>query len=148
MVIGVITQRAGDVYRVSLQPKSKAVSLNQLAFENATRKNKPNLAVGDVVYARVVSAERDLECEIECYDSKTGKAAGFGPLKEGTITAVSLGFARELLFKGHPVLEQLAKRYAFEVAIGVNGRVWVKGPDAKSTYHICNAIQAANEEFR
>lgn len=148
MVIGVITQRGKDFYKVSLQSRSKPVRLNQLAFENATRKNKPNLVVGDVVYARVVSAERDLEAEIECYNSSTGKAAGFGHLKEGTILSVNVGFARELLFRGHPVLEQLAQKFAFEVAIGVNGRVWVKGPDAKSTNHIRNAIESANEEFR
>lgn len=54
-----------------------------------------------------------------------------GELKGGTVFNVSLGMARRLLMKkqreegGVSVLELLAEKMAFEVAVGRNGRVWV-----------------------
>ena len=147
LVIGVVHQRLADHYRVVLQPHSKPVKLDQLAFENATKKNKPNLVPGDVVYGRVLTTAPDLDDEIECYDSKTGKSTGLGQLKEGTVVNVRLGFARHLMYHGHPALDQLGKRQAFELAIGVNGRVWVQGPSPRATLEICRAIEEQDRLF-
>ena len=43
-VLGVVTQRAGDVYRVDIGA-SVLASLSYLAFEGATKKNRPNINV-------------------------------------------------------------------------------------------------------
>lgn len=43
--------------------------LNFLAFEGATRRNRPKLAEGDLVYARVVMAHRDIDAELSCVDA-------------------------------------------------------------------------------
>ena len=147
-VIGIVTQKGVDRLRVSLQNFTAPVYLDSLAFENATRRNRPNLQKGDVVYAQVISAERDTEAEIVCKDLQTGKSAGFGQLKEGNILNVSVGFARHLLFKGHPVLEELGAIYAYELAIGVNGRIWVKGSDIKATLLISQRNMDENRIFR
>lgn len=143
LVIGVIQGRIMTDYRVSLQPFSRAVRLGELAFENATRKNKPRLVQGDVIYARVASADPALDPELECFDATTGKAAGFGQLQGGMLIEVGLSFARHLLTEGHPVLESIGKKYPYEVAIGVNGRVWIKGPDLRTTWRICELIGRA-----
>ncbi|KNC34398.1 hypothetical protein FF38_08348 [Lucilia cuprina] len=132
LVIGTITQRSGDVYRVNLQNYCPTVRLSQLAFENATKKNKPNLNVGDVVYGKVVHVHRDQESEIECFDSKTGKSQGMGQLKGGNIITVRTGFARHLLYNQHPEIEKLGSQVAFEMAIGVNGRIWINSKDLKT----------------
>jgi exosome complex RNA-binding protein Rrp4 len=56
----------------------------------------------------------------------SGKAAGFGPLNGGYILECSTGLARVLLSKPtSPVLEALGKSLSFEIAVGMNGRVWV-----------------------
>lgn len=143
LVIGVIQGRIMTDHRVSLQPFSRSVRLGELAFENATRKNKPKLVQGDVVYARVASADPALDPELECFDATTGKAAGFGQLQEGMLIEVGLGFARHLISEGHPVLDAIGKKYPYEVAIGVNGRIWIKGPDLQTTWRICQWIQKA-----
>ena len=52
IVIGIITQKNFETYRVNILANKEA-SLNSIDFEGATRKTKPNLNVGDVVYARV-----------------------------------------------------------------------------------------------
>ena len=79
-----------------------------------------------------------------CRCSHTGKAAGFGQLKEGNIISVGCGFARKLLFQGLPLLEELGSRYVFELAIGVNGKIWVKGQDLRTTLVVSERIKAAD----
>ncbi|KAL3233095.1 Exosome complex component RRP40 [Nakaseomyces bracarensis] len=134
LVIGIITNGFSDSYRVSLSSFSNSVSLSYMAFPNASKKNRPTLKVGDLVYARVCSAEKELEAEIECVDSTTGESAGLGLLEGGMIVEVSLGFARNLLFdEEFPLLLLLSKHTQFEVAIGVNGKIWIKCEEVRDT---------------
>lgn len=129
-VIGVVTGVIGEAYKVLLQDFSSTVLLSMMAFPNANKKNRPNLKNGQAVYARVTKAISDIESEIECMDSM-GKEGGFGVLNEsGFIFDVSLHYARELLFnQNSPVLEKLSSRCKFEIAIGINGRIWIKCGD-------------------
>ncbi|CAN6651813.1 exosome complex component Rrp40p [Trichomonascus vanleenenianus] len=142
-VVGVVIGKHSEGYRVLLQDQSPPVRLDQFAFENASKKNKPNLAIGTAVYARVSVAERDIEAEIECFDATTGKAAGFGELKAGNIINVSLAFARHMRFHGHPVLTAIGEKVAYEIAIGVNGKIWVNAPDARTILKISKLIAEA-----
>lgn len=48
---------------------SEWASLPLMAFEGATKKQKPDLQVGDAVYARLLSAHREMEPELVCVDS-------------------------------------------------------------------------------
>lgn len=141
MVIGVISNKMMDAYRVTLQDKSKPIRLSAFAFEGANKKNRPNLVPGDVVYGRIASANLYCEPELECVDATTGRASGFGQLKDGYLVNVSCGYARHLLFKGHPLLDAIGKKYTFELAIGVNGVVWIKADDDKLTLKIAEWIR-------
>ena len=51
-MIGVVTAKAGDLFRVDIGT-SQPASLSYLAFEGATKRNRPNVNVGDIVYAKV-----------------------------------------------------------------------------------------------
>ncbi|CCH62309.1 hypothetical protein TBLA_0H00160 [Henningerozyma blattae CBS 6284] len=145
-VIGIITGAFGDSYKVSLASFSNGVSLSYMAFPNATKKNRPTLKVGDLVYARVCSAEKELEAEIECVDSTTGKDTGFGHLAGGMVIDVTLSFARNLLFNNDSsMLKILAKHTQFEIAIGVNGKIWVKAPDIKNTLACYKSIEECSK---
>lgn len=128
LVVGVVTGTFGDFFKVSLQDNSQQVQLSMMAFPNASKKNRPNLKVGQAVYARISEANPEVDIEIECIDPETGKEGGFGPLDEsGFLFHVNLNFARELLFnKSCIFLEKLAAKYPFEIAIGINGRIWIK----------------------
>ncbi|KOG98938.1 exosome non-catalytic core subunit rrp40 [Saccharomyces pastorianus] len=133
-VIGTITGTFSDSYKVLLQNFSSSVSLSYMAFPNASKKNRPTLQVGDLVYARVCTAEKELEAEIECVDSATGRDAGFGLLEDGMIIDVNLNFARQLLFNNDfPLLKVLAAHTKFEIAIGLNGKIWVKCDELSNT---------------
>lgn len=143
LVIGTVIGKAGEHFRVLLQDKSVPVRLGQFAFENANKKNRPNLANGTAVYGRIVLADPDIEAEMECVDGTTGKAEGFGELKEGYIVSVGLGYARALLSGGAKVLEQIGDKITYDVAIGMNGKVWVKSTDDLATLKVAQCIQKA-----
>lgn len=128
LVLGIVVGVFGEFFKVSLQNFSQPVQLSMYAFPDATKKNRPNLKNGQAVYARVAQAVPEVDCEIECIDPETGKEGGFGPLDDsGFVFEVQQNFARELLFNKSTIfLEKLAARCAFEIAIGINGRVWIK----------------------
>ena len=117
-----------------------------------------------------------MDPELECFDAETGKAGGYGELKNGMLFAVSLGLARRLLGDGKKlrqlrirkgevgtgkkadaggdgakplpgmstgveVLDELGSRFAFELAVGRNGRVWVDSESVKTTLCVGRCIQ-------
>ena len=86
-VIGIVNYRGMDFFRVDIGAAHPAI-LPALSFENATKRNKPNLQVGSLVYARVVSASRLTETVLAC-TSVQGKADGFGELRDGTLISIT-----------------------------------------------------------
>lgn len=142
-VIGIIAEKYGENFAVDIGGPFTA-SLPVLAFEGATRRNRPNLQVGDLVYARVTAADRDLEPVLACTDAQ-GKSSGFGQLKEGYLITSNTHYARRLLSRPPcPVLAALEKHLKqFEIAVGLNGKIWVNSPSVSKTIIACNAIQRA-----
>lgn len=155
-VIGIVEERMGDYYRCNIFGPHSAL-LPTLAFEGATKRNKPNLSTGSTVYCRVVSAPRDIDPELSCKvggggtgttsdggasrkDWLTGECT-YGELKGGTLIKISIGLARELIHPKNVVLEVLGKSLSFETAVGVNGVLWVNSPHPEHTILICNAIK-------
>jgi len=57
-VVGTVAERHADSYTVELGAPFPG-TLPALGFEGATRRNRPTLAPGDLVYARVAAASRD-----------------------------------------------------------------------------------------
>ncbi|KNC51003.1 exosome complex component rrp40 [Thecamonas trahens ATCC 50062] len=142
-VVGVVTARRGENYDVDLGSAFPA-ALSLLAFEGATKRNRPQLEVGDLVYARVTLADKDMDPELECVDAK-GKSAGYGPLADGYVVNTSLSLVRRLFNPKCAVLAALGARLPFEVALGLNGRVWIDSASPLHTIVIANAI--LNSEF-
>ncbi len=93
-----------------------------------------------------------MDPELECVSSSTGKADGLGELKGGMVFDISLGMARRLMMPkpresgGVAVLEELAERIPFEIAVGRNGRVWIDSGGIKSTLCVGKAIQVTDQE--
>ncbi|KAL8277041.1 hypothetical protein RQP46_010575 [Phenoliferia psychrophenolica] len=130
-VIGIIIARHAEGYRVDIG-SAQAASLDALAFEGATKRSKPNLKVGTIVYAHLLATPAFSEPEISCVDAATQKAAGFGELVGGfLVRGVELGRCRALLSPKNPILPKLGASFPFEVAVGMNGRVWVKAADGE-----------------
>ncbi len=173
-VISIIeNQIGGDYYRVTIPNciMNNNVILNKINFEGATKRNRPYLANGDLVYGRIVNClDYSSEIEISCLvnrgrdeiqrnnvdgtNNNTGDDGGasskdwmtdegtYGQLKNGTCIPISLGLAKELLNPSNVVLESLDKSgLKFEICIGVNGYVWVNAIRPEYTILILNAIQ-------
>jgi exosome complex component RRP40 len=154
-VLATVHHSSPDLYHCALTPHAPLAQLPQLAFENATRKTRPLLAPGALVYARVAFAHPHAEPELECVHAGTGRADGLGELRGGMVWRVSLGMARRLMMpdparQGAVVLlHAFAEKLPFEIAVGRNGRVWVSasgggsggsGDDVRRTLAIGNAI--------
>ncbi|KAJ0985846.1 hypothetical protein J5N97_004202 [Dioscorea zingiberensis] len=143
-VLGIVVDSKLDNFLVDIKGPSLA-HLPVLAFEGGTRRNIPKFEVGTLLFARVVKANNSMNPELSCTDA-SGKAAEFGPLKDGYMFESSTGLSRML--RGSPtcpVLEYLGKKLAFETAIGLNGRVWVNAPSPSTVVLVSNAI--INSEF-
>eukprot|EP00887_Chlorella_sp_A99_P007047 scaffold2.g7047.t1 len=160
LVIGIVTERHPENYDVDIRGPRRAL-LPALAFEGATRRNRPHLQArgaqgcgghgerrstgctppwGDLVYCRVESANRDMEPTLTCVDA----GAGFGQLKGGYAFEVSTGLARALLARPPaPVLAALGAALQFEVAVGQNGRVWIDAPAPATVILVANAVASA-----
>ena len=135
MVIGVIKERAGENYKVDINSPHTAI-LNLTSFDGATRRNRPDLRPGSLVYARMLGSHfgGELDPEISCIsppnasmgrkDWVTGLSM-FGELKDGFMIHVSSGVCRQLLQRENVLLGLLGERVPFEIAVGLNGRVWV-----------------------
>lgn len=93
-----------------------------------------------------------MEPEIVCYNPSTGRSEGMGELKGGMVFDVSLGLARRLLLAkqkeegGIAVLEEIAEKVAFEIAVGRNGKVWVKSGGIKETLLVGKALQETDSQ--
>jgi exosome complex component RRP40 len=146
-------QRSGpDYYHVSITDYTSNAILPQLAFEMASKKNRPQLSHGSLVYARVCLANRHMDPELECVSPTTGKAEGLGPLVGGMVYDISLGMARRLLLRKAieegkvVVLEELGSAgVAFETAVGRNGKLWVSSESVKAVLIVGRAVKETDE---
>ncbi|XP_053665113.1 exosome complex component RRP40 [Anopheles marshallii] len=140
LVIGVVMAKVGDIFRIDIG-SCETASLSYMAFEGATKKNRPDVNVGDIVYARLLIAHTDVEPELVCVDSH-GKKGKLGVLHEGFMICCSLNLIRKILNPKCTFLALLAKELPFEIAAGMNGRIWIRGRTIKETIGVGNAILA------
>ncbi|KAJ5132339.1 hypothetical protein N7448_006497 [Penicillium atrosanguineum] len=170
LVIAQIHHSSVDYFHCMVTPHTAHAMLGQLSFEGATKKTRPMLKQGDLVYARVLSVGvgAGAEVELTCVNPATGKAepGGLGPLVGGMVFDVSTGMAARLLRASSPsaeksdtvdglvVLAELGKKLeslgGFEIAVGRNGKIWVDCSNAgesavKVTVAIGQCLQSTDE---
>lgn len=185
-VICQITNRGTESYQVTLFNSYTTATISGFAFEGATKRNKPNLKVGTLLYAQVISAHRYLEVELTCVDPTTGKSNGYGELKteashaagdetkqkiteaSAMLWKVSCGLSRRyvynsrekladifgliiisfysysLLKPSHSLLSRLATHFPFEVAVGVNGYIWVRAGSPRHVIAVGKVLERAD----
>ncbi|KAF4124574.1 exosome complex component RRP40 [Geosmithia morbida] len=156
LVIGIVRHSAAESFVVSLSDHTSPALLPHLSFESASKKTRPQLASGALVYARVSMADRHMDAELECVHPSTGKSEGLGPLVGGMLFPISLGMARRLMLSPAAaarqpgsavvVLEELASAgLQFETAVGRNGRIWVDSESAKTVVIVGRAVRETDE---
>lgn len=148
LVIATVHHSSVDFYHCAITPYTTLATLPQLSFEGATKKTRPILVFGSLVYARVALASKHMEPELECIHPNTGRGEGLGELKGGMLFDISPSMARRLMMSkprddgGVAILEELGEKgLRFEIAVGRNGKVWINSDDVKSTITIGRALQ-------
>jgi exosome complex component RRP40 len=135
LVVAQFQRSSMDFFHLTICPHTSQAILPQLAFEGASKKSRPQLKPNDLVFAKVLSADQNMEVELTCVNPSTGKSEpeGLGPLKGGMVFDISTGFAARLLHSQDiVVLEELGAKITggFEIAVGKNGKVWVDCPES------------------
>ncbi|XP_061895598.1 exosome complex component RRP40-like [Entelurus aequoreus] len=140
-VIGVVTTKSVDVFKVDVGGSEQA-SLSYLAFEGATKRNRPNVQVGDLVFGQFIVANKDMEAELVCVDS-SGRANGMGVFGAGGLLfRASLGLVRRLLAPNSDLRQELEQLFPCELVVGMNGRLWVKSASVQRTLVIANLLES------
>lgn len=137
-VVGVVQSKTLDFFWVDIN-SSEPAALSYMAFEGATKKNRPEINVGDLVYCKVVLANPDLEPELVCVDS-TGKKGKLGQLEDGFMFPCSINLVRKLLNEKCNLLHLLSKETNYELAAGINGRIWINSKSLRTTILLKEAI--------
>lgn len=98
-VVGVVLERRVETYRVEIGGTC-AAQLPHLAFDGASRRNKPDLPIGTLIYARVVATDRHADVELSCQvsdgpkrDWVTGESQ-YGELRGGSCVRVGVAHSK------------------------------------------------------
>lgn len=143
-VLGTIKSKHSEYFEVDIGAPFTAL-LPILAFEGATKRNRPTLREGDLVYCRVDTTDRDIQPTLSCMDT-AGRSAGFGPLVGGHQCKCSSAYARMLLTTVTPlplVLSELSRSLQFDIAIGANGRVWVDSSSIDVSIAVARVLEGS-----
>jgi exosome complex component RRP40 len=152
-VVGLVEERGGDFYLLNIFSGTNCI-LNRLAFDGATKRNKPELKRGDIVYARVMNvgglgADLEVTCTSSNATVRKEWSSGetiFGALSPGILIHTTSLLSQRLLRPDCAVLLALSKHFAFEIAIGMNHVIWLRttGPN-EGLMIIRNAILESEE---
>ena len=145
IVIGIISQKSYETYRVNILA-SKEASLNSIDFQGATRKTKPNLIVGDVIFAKVEKENKFSNAILTCKTNTNSKGwssgeSTYGELKGGKLYEYNRYLCLKLLDNKdfiHRLKECVNKLL---LKIGYNGRIWIKTENITDTPKVFQAIK-------
>lgn len=84
------------------------------------------MQVGAVVYAYVKTCCDFMEPEVICMNPTTFKSDGYGELDGGCLIRLPILRAKSFLNPSHSLLKYLGSKTPFELAVGLNGCVWIK----------------------
>ena len=138
-VICIVQESLTEEYRLDVGASSLA-TLPVLAFDGATKRNRPQLQVGTLVYARVLRANPDMGTEVTCAapDDVSAKdwvtrESVFGELVGGVAFAAPQKVCSHLMGEECALLDTLGEVAPFELAVGGNGRVWLSAESESAT---------------
>ena len=138
-VIGIVVKKKGENYLIDIAGPELA-TLSCLSFENASKKTRKEMQVGDLVYAQLLVANKDMEPELVCIDVYD-RSAGMGVLPEkGHLFTVPLHVSRQLVDPNNPFLLQISKKFPYSIVVGSNGRIYVRAGSNREMLAVMHAV--------
>jgi exosome complex component RRP40 len=146
VVIGVIVQKSSEYLKVDINSYSYAI-LNTKDFEGATKKVKPIINLGDVVFARVSKVNKFDAPVLTCVSEHGTKnwASGesfFGIINEGNLYDFPKIYAYDM-YKENYALGRLYDVANFELITGMNGKMWIKSDTAENVANIYEILMSS-----
>jgi exosome complex RNA-binding protein Rrp4 len=144
VVLGIIVQKSAEFYKVDINSYTHAI-LNTKDFEGATKKSKPNLNLGDIVFARVSKLNKFDTPMLSCISSSEHKnwASGesfFGVIKGGNVFNFDKVYTWEFYREENFTFNRLRDMVNYEVVVGFNGRMWIKSDRAEDVNTIYSLL--------
>lgn len=148
IVVGIVSSKGSEYYGVNIRSGTPARLAAVAGFEGATRRSKPQLSVGSVVLVRLLHISPLLGADVTCCTSNcsklwTSSEKVLGELRDGIVIELPIPFALSLLCRESVVLQLLGSRIPFEIAVGFNGRVWIRAATNTLSMRAANCITAA-----
>lgn len=144
VVIGIITQKSFEYYKLNIN-SSREGYLSSIEFEGATKKTKPNLQVGDIVFSRVIHENKFDNTILSCKDLEGSKnwssgESRFGVLNGGNLYKINRLHCFKLLTEDDWVIDRLRDFCEFEICIGMNGNIWINAETDDDSEKIYQSI--------
>ena len=139
-VVGIIYKKKGDNYIIDIGG-SEYATLSLLSFENTAKKARKEMRPGELIFGHLLVAEKDMEPELVCVDI-CNEAVGISPLPEGGLMfTVPLHVTREILDPQNTLLKKISSLVECTLAVGSNGRVWLKAEEQRHMLAIMNCLK-------
>ena len=151
VIIGVVVYKTADFYRLEISSGTPVI-LSNIAFNGATKRHKPTLALGAPVICYVTLADPHLDIEVSCEDKTTQRDWSSGETLFGPLTSTNpcllvdlpVSYSRALQSSTmHSTLTSLNRHFKFEISVGANGTVWLAGVTRREVLAISKIIVQA-----
>ncbi|PHJ17750.1 exosomal 3 -5 exoribonuclease complex subunit [Cystoisospora suis] len=151
IVVGVVSGKRDEEYTVNIRARSDGLLPSIIGFEGATKRHHPSFSRGNLVLCQVARVSPELGTELTCVTSDckkswTSKEKILGELQSHPgCLVVDLPFplAMSLSAPHCFVLESLGEQIPFEIAVGANGRVWIRGKTSTDAILVYNILLAS-----
>ena len=139
VVLGTIISKSAEVYKIDIKSYAYGL-LGASDFEGATKKTKPNLKIGDLIFTRVLKINKFdvplLTCLSEVSKNWASGEAFFGPVLSGHIFNVPLKHISIFLSCSEGLIKRISDGVDFEHTFGMNGLIWINASEVKSILKI------------
>ncbi|ANQ09960.1 Exosomal 3'-5' exoribonuclease complex subunit [Plasmodium coatneyi] len=147
LVIGIVKSKKLDYYQMDINCNCECIIHKIESFKYATKSSFPNLTNGTLLYMIVEKINLDNNSVVaSCINSSDVKSwinyeNYLGELVDGYMFPVSISYAKSLIGDKCYILDLIGTDISYEVAVGHNGRVWIKTDDPRETNMIHTALK-------
>lgn len=143
LVLATVKARTSEAFICDIGSALDA-TLSGLEFDGATKRNKPNLQIGTVVYCRLHEYSKYTGGKLSCINKGlTNKQNQLGELKGGC-TLWLPAHQHHLVEEKLPIIGKYIK---FEVALGKNGWIWFNTSNPENIVVVLNIMSMLGERY-
>jgi exosome complex component RRP40 len=151
-IIGTISSKSSEYYKIDIGTYTHAL-LGSTEFEGASKKIKPNLKIGDLIFAKVIKINKYDAPILSCVSESGSKSwstgeSYFGNLAVGKVIHFPLHKVAFLLSEeSKKVFKRIGDAIEFEYVLGHNGRMLVVVKNVEDEYECYDRIERVVAEW-